>query len=179
MINIPATILILDNIRSCYNVGSIFRTADAAGIGQLILTGITPAPPSSADPRPAHVQAVNGRQIAKTALGAEQTVPFRYAHSALAALAELRQHGQHTAYALEITENAFNIFEVKPQLPAILLLGQEVEGLSRELLAMCDQTITIPMRGRKESLNVAVAAGLAAYWLTGGLNTTPLPPGSA
>lgn len=145
---LPLTV-VLDNVRSLYNVGSIFRTADAVLLAELVLTGFTPRPPR--------------REIAKTALGATETVPWRYVHSPRDAVKALKQEG-HTIAALELTAGSVPLHEFHPpRSPLALVLGNEVTGINEDLLGLCDTAIAIPMHGTKHSLNVAVAFGVAAY----------------
>jgi tRNA G18 (ribose-2'-O)-methylase SpoU len=143
----PVT-LILEDIRSLYNVGSIFRTADAARLQELILCGYTPTPPR--------------KEISKTALGATETVPWRSFPTAAEAVQELRSHGVHV-YALEQTDRSIPLADLtSAHIPIALVLGNEIGGVSAETLAVCDGAIEIPMYGVKHSFNVAVAAGIAA-----------------
>jgi tRNA G18 (ribose-2'-O)-methylase SpoU len=143
----PVT-LILEDIRSMYNVGSIFRTADAARLHELILCGYTPTPPR--------------KEIAKTALGATETVPWRAFPTAAEAVLDLRARGVHV-YALEQTDRSMALTDLTPaQMPIALVLGNEIGGVSAATLAVCDGAIEIPMYGTKHSFNVAVAAGIAA-----------------
>ena len=141
--------LILHNIRSRENVGSIFRTADATGVAKIYLCGITPTPPHE--------------KISKTALGAEIYVPWEYCRQTWHLLARLKKEGVYIM-ALEQT-NAQNIFAkgafVCTKAPFALILGNEVKGLSPQILKYCDKKISIPMYGKKESLNVSVATGIA------------------
>ncbi|MFA6295766.1 MAG: RNA methyltransferase [Patescibacteria group bacterium] len=141
-------ILVLDNVRSRFNVGSIFRTADGAGIDKIYLCGITPAPPHS--------------KIAKVALGAEKFVPFESVKITWRILKKLKESG-YNIVALEQTKKSINYFEYKPKFPVALVLGNEVTGLSKDILKYCDEFIEIPMKGKKESLNVSVACGIVAY----------------
>jgi len=147
-------LLVLDNIRSRENVGSIFRTADAAGVEKIYLCGITPTPPHE--------------KISKTALGAEMYVSWEYCKQTLRLIKKLKIQGIKII-ALEQTTDAQNIFAkgtfVKTKVPFALVLGNEVKGLSLQVLKYCDKKISIPMYGKKESLNVAVAFGIAAYQL--------------
>lgn len=143
-------ILILDNIRSRENVGSILRTADAAGVLKIYLCGMTPVPPHD--------------KISKTALGAENWVPWEYRRNTWQTITELKKRG-FKIYALEQTKNSRNIFKFKPQFPLALVVGNEVKGISPKILKYCDKKISIPMYGKKESLNVSVAAGVALYRL--------------
>ena len=143
-------ILILDNIRSRENVGSIFRTADAAGVSKIYLCGITPIPPHE--------------KISKTALGAETFVSWEYRKQTWRFLLELKnQNSKIKIIGLEQTKESVDIFKFKPKFPLVLVVGNEVNGLSPQILKYCDKKISIPMYGKKESLNVGVAAGIALY----------------
>ena len=146
---IPVSIL-LDNVRSMYNVGSFFRTADAAGCEKLYLCGITGRPPK--------------RAITKTALGAEETVPWEHSADPGALIQKLRQQNYEIA-AVETSVHAVDLFDWQPRFPACILFGHEVDGLRAELLALCDTHVRIPMLGRKHSLNVATAGGVVLYEL--------------
>ena len=146
---IPVSIL-LDNIRSMYNVGSFFRTADAAGCEKLYLCGITGRPPK--------------RAITKTALGAEETVPWEHPAEPCSLVQQLRQQNYEIA-AVETSIHAVDLFDWQPRFPVCILFGHEVDGLRPELLALCDTHVRIPMLGRKHSLNVATAGGVALYEL--------------
>lgn len=141
-------VAVLDDIRSQWNVGAIFRTADGAGWSGLSLAGITPVPPN--------------RIVAKVALGAEGFVPWTYRASVVEAALE-RQRDGYELVALEQTKDAVSIFEFEPARKTALLLGNEVVGASAEALALCARRVQIPMAGRKASLNVAVAFGVAAF----------------
>jgi len=144
--------LILHNIRSSYNVGSIFRTADSANIQEIILCGYTPTPP-----RP---------EIDKTALGATSTVSWQYIQSTADAIAMQKAKGE-TVFALELTTNSINYDEIpKSAFPITIVLGNEISGVDDDLLELCDFAIEIPMYGIKHSLNVAVATGIAIYEAT-------------
>jgi tRNA G18 (ribose-2'-O)-methylase SpoU len=144
---IPVSIL-LDNVRSMYNVGSFFRTADAAGCEKLYLCGITARPPK--------------RAITKTALGSEETVPWEHPVDPGALVQQLRQQNQEIA-AVETSIHAVDLFDWQPRFPVCILFGHEVDGLRPELLALCDTHVRIPMLGRKHSLNVATAGGVVLY----------------
>jgi tRNA G18 (ribose-2'-O)-methylase SpoU len=133
-----------------YNVGAFFRTADAAGIEKLCLCGITAKPPK--------------RAITKTALGAEETVPWEHAWDALPMVKAIRDRG-HEIAAIETTVHAVDLFDWKPRFPVCVVFGHEVEGIRRELSALCDTHVRIPMLGTKHSLNVATAGGIAIYEL--------------
>lgn len=143
-------ILVLDNIRSRNNVGAIFRTADAFRISEIVLCGITPTPPH--------------KDIHKTALGATESVSWRYETSAENAVADLRQSGAH-CYAVEQAEGATFLDKVKPNpnQTAVLVLGNEVQGVSQEVIDVCDTAVEIPQLGTKHSLNVATSAGVVLW----------------
>lgn len=147
--------LLLDNWRSLFNVGSAFRTADGAGVARLHLCGITATPEN---PR-----------LAKTALQAERQVAWDYAPDAVTLAQDLRAQGA-TLWALEMTPDAVSLFDVvlpAQDLPVVLMLGNEVSGVDPGLLTLADATFFVPMVGHKQSLNVAIAASVAAYWLVG------------
>ena len=157
--------LVLHNLRSCHNVGAILRTADAVGVTRVIAVGTTPYPEIPGDTRPAHVIRNNTKLIAKTALGAETTVPVLYEPNIRKSLSELKDNGV-TIAALELAPDATNLFAYqRPAGPLALVLGPEVAGIPTDDLALCDAVLQIPMRGTKESLNVSVAAGIALYSL--------------
>ena len=143
-------VAILENIRSLWNVGSIFRSADAAGVERLLLAGFTGRPPRA--------------EISKTALGAEESVPWEEAPSAAEAVERLRADGRFVI-ALERTASSVPIAEADVRFPCALVLGNEVAGLGPEVLAASDLVCHIPMHGVKGSLNVAVAAGVSFYAL--------------
>ena len=155
----PSIIVIAHNIRSTHNVGAIFRTAEGLGV----CSGYTPYPALPVnDPRLPHLAEKLTRQIHKTALGAEELVPF--ATSTEPPLAALRRAGYVIA-GLEQSPRAVPLphYQAPPKLA--LLLGEEVAGITPELQAACDVLLEIPMAGRKESFNVSVAAGMALYQL--------------
>ncbi len=139
---------VLNDIRSLYNVGSIFRTADGVGVEKIWICGITGFPP---DP-----------QISKTALGAEKEVPWEYRKDACSVLRELKTRGYKIVF-LEQIEDSVPYQNYEPAAPVCLVVGNEVAGVSGELTALCDHAIEIEMAGAKRSLNVAVAFGVAAY----------------
>jgi tRNA G18 (ribose-2'-O)-methylase SpoU len=143
-------VIVLDNIRSMYNVGAFFRTADAAGAERLVLCGITAHPPQPA--------------VAKTALGAERSVAWEYHVDTLVALRIYRARGYQLA-AVETAEPALDLFAWEPRWPVCVVFGNEVDGLSEGVLAVCDERVRIPMFGAKSSLNVATAGGVVAYEL--------------
>jgi tRNA G18 (ribose-2'-O)-methylase SpoU len=148
--------LILHNIRSVHNVGSIFRTADAAGISKIVLSGYTPGP----------VDRFNQarKDFAKVSLGAEKTIPWSQTRTLAQAIGHLKEENYFVA-AVEQDKNSTPLFDFKApkDKPLALVLGNEVRGISKQGLALCDAIVEIPMRGKKESLNVSVAAGIAMY----------------
>jgi len=142
--------LICENIRSLWNVGSIFRSADGAGITKIFLCGYTGRPP-----RP---------EITKTALGAEQVVPWEGMEDPLKAIVLLQKKGV-PVYAVEQTTHSVSLWEAPLSLPLGLVVGNEVHGVSQPVVAACDGAIEIPLFGIKESLNVAVACGIVLFEL--------------
>ena len=146
---IPVTVL-LDNVRSMYNTGAFFRTADAAGVEKLLLTGITSFPPQHA--------------ITKTALGAEETVAWEHAWDPLPLVRGLRAR-EYEIVAIETSPHAVDIFDWQPRFPVCVVFGHETDGIRPELLALCDTHVRIPMLGIKHSLNVATAGGVMLYEL--------------
>ncbi|PIU45034.1 MAG: RNA methyltransferase [Ignavibacteriales bacterium CG07_land_8_20_14_0_80_59_12] len=144
-------IAVVDSVRSLYNVGSIFRTSDGARVERLILTGFTPHPP-----RP---------EIEKTALGATQTVPWEYSRDPVPPIEALLARGV-TVCALEITDASIPYTEMpRSAFPLALVVGNEISGISKEILNLASLAIEIPMAGMKQSLNVAVAYGIALFEL--------------
>ena len=146
---LPVSVL-LDDVRSLYNVGAFFRTAEAAGVEKLYLCGITGRPPK--------------RAIAKTALGAEESVAWEHAWDARETLAALRERGYEIA-AIETSVHAVDLFDWRPRFPVCLVFGHEVEGIREEISSFSDTHVRIPMLGAKHSLNVATAGGVAIYEL--------------
>ncbi len=148
-LRLPVSIL-LDNVRSMYNVGSFFRTADGAGIERLLLSGITARPPKSA--------------ISKTALGADERVAWQSVDDVIATVTNLRSQGYEIA-AIETSDRAVDIFDWQPRFPVCVLFGHEVDGLSAALLNACDTHVRLPMLGLKHSLNVSCAGAIVMYEL--------------
>ena len=145
---LPRFVLILPDIRSCHNVGAMFRTADACGVEKIWLCGYTPVPP-----RP---------QIDKVALGAETWVPWEQANDVVVVVQKLKLAG-YMIVALEKNADSVAVGDLELQTPVALIVGNEVTGVGVELLALADVVAHIPMYGRKESLNVSVAAGIGMY----------------
>jgi 23S rRNA (guanosine2251-2'-O)-methyltransferase len=164
-------IVIAHNIRSTHNVGAILRTCDGFGVDRLYATGYTPYPIITSDQRLPHVRDKITRQIAKTALGAEQSVAVEYAEDPGEIIQRLKQSG-YTIAALEQSGSSINLASYKPPQNLALLLGEEVHGITPELLVLCDVTLEIPMHGHKESFNVSVATGIALYALSTSVRQT-------
>jgi 23S rRNA (guanosine2251-2'-O)-methyltransferase len=141
-------VVICHNIRSAYNIGSVFRTADGAGAAKVYLTGYTPAPPHPG--------------IFKTALGAEKDIAWEKVSKLDSVIKKLKKDKYEIA-ALEQNKKSVLLDSFKPKKNIALILGNEVRGLSKNTLAKCDRVVEIPMHGKKESLNVSVAFGIAAY----------------
>ena len=163
-------ILMLDNVRSRYNVGAILRTAEGFGVGRVVFTGVTPSPCGKPGQLP-HLVEREKAAIHKTALGAEEMVDCEYVADARQFLREMRQN----SYKIVGLENniaderllRLGEFDAREKLGEriVLILGEEVEGISPSLYDEIDYFLEIPMRGRKESFNVSVAAGIAIYAL--------------
>ncbi|MFZ1301250.1 MAG: TrmH family RNA methyltransferase [Candidatus Microsaccharimonas sp.] len=159
----PDIIVIAHNIRSTHNVGAIFRTSEGFGVSKIILSGYTPHPAVPNDTRLPHIVEKLTKQISKTALDAETIVPFEYLETP--PLETLKADG-YRIVALEQAPTSIPMAEYGAPEKVALLLGEEVEGITPELLAECQDIIEIPMVGKKESFNVSVATGIALYALT-------------
>jgi tRNA G18 (ribose-2'-O)-methylase SpoU len=157
-------VLVVHNVRSAHNVGSILRSADGFGAEAVYLTGYTPYPHSKDDERLPHIAKRVSAQIAKTALGADSSVKWRYERDISNLLSRLKKQGFLIA-ALERTANSGNLTVFNPPRPVALIAGSEVGGLDDGALNAADVTVAIPMLGAKESFNVAVAAAVALYHL--------------
>jgi tRNA G18 (ribose-2'-O)-methylase SpoU len=140
--------VVCDNIRSLENIGSIFRTADALGVSKIYLCGISGKPPH--------------HKISKTALGAEETVPFEYCRQTSRLIDKLKKD-KINIIALEQSKSAIPYTRFKPIFPLALVVGNEVKEISKKILKKADKIIYLPMSGQKESLNVSVAFGVAGY----------------
>lgn len=145
-------IVVLDNIRSMHNVGSVFRSADAFLIQAIYLCGYTPRPPH--------------RDIHKTALGATETVEWKYFPAAVEAVRSLKEQG-YGVFAIEQVENSLSLQEFAMQYsgPLAFVFGNEVSGVGEEVLALCEGSVEIPQWGMKHSLNISVAAGIVLWEL--------------
>lgn len=140
--------VVCDNLRSLYNVGSIFRTSDALGVEKIYLCGITGTPQQLG--------------VIKVALGAEKSVPWEHCQNAWQLVDRLKKQ-RINIVSLELTDESKNVKFFKPRFPLALIVGNEIKGVSPSLLKRSDTIIHIPMKGIKESLNVAVAFGIAVY----------------
>ncbi len=146
--------VLLHNIRSTHNVGSIFRTADAAGAGKIFLSGYTPTPLDKfGRPR---------KDIAKVSLGAEKTLDWEYAKNAKKIIEKLKKE-KFQIVALEQSQNSVDYKKVKIKFPVLFVVGNEVGGIEKNILSLCDTVAEIPMHGKKESLNVSVAFGVGIF----------------
>ncbi len=143
-------VVVLDNLRSAYNVGAFFRTADCAGVERLYLVGITSTPPH--------------RGVAKTALGAEESVLWEYCPDPLPLVQRLREAGYQIA-VIETSPKAIDLFDWQPRFPVCLVFGNELTGVQPALLEFSDVQVRIPMFGIKSSLNVATAGAIVIYEL--------------
>ena len=145
-------VVVLENVRSMHNVGSVFRTSDAFRIEKICLCGYTPRPPH--------------RDINKTALGATETVEWAGHEDGLSAVAQLKEQG-YSVYAVEQVHNSISLesFNYKPGEKIAVVFGNEAEGVSEELIAACDGCIEIPQFGSKHSFNISVAAGIVLWEL--------------
>ena len=150
---------LLDNIRSLYNVGSMFRSADGARCAKLFLTGYTPSPPR--------------KEIDKTALGATESVPWQYIQSPLEAVKIIKQMGIRIC-VLEHTTQSRPYYELnKLEFPLCIVVGNEITGISHEIIENADMALEIPMYGMKQSLNAAVAFGIAVFGCVATLKSKP------
>ena len=145
-----SVVIVLDNIRSMNNIGSAFRTADAFLVEKIILTGITATPPH--------------REINKTALGATESVPWEYINHPHQAIANLKKDGYHIL-AIEQAQNStmLNLFEAKPKSKYALVFGNEVNGVSEEVMKNINGCLEIPQKGSKHSLNISVSIGIVLW----------------
>jgi 23S rRNA (guanosine2251-2'-O)-methyltransferase len=146
----PRIYVVVENVRSLFNVGAIFRSADGAGASGVILTGFTGAPPR--------------REISRVALGAEESIPWVAYPTTEDAILDLRRH-EISVIALESTDESIDYLKAPVTFPVAVVVGHEVEGVMPATLEACDFAIHLPMYGTKISLNVSVAAGIALYGL--------------
>lgn len=147
-------VVILDNIRSVYNVGSIFRTSDALAVDKIFLCGCTPTPTD----RFGRAR----KDLAKVALGAEKDIAWEYCRDTKQIIKKLKKEG-FQIIAVEQDKKSTDFKKIKPKYPAAIVMGNEVEGIDKKILDLCDVIVEIPMKGKKESLNVSVSFGIAGY----------------
>ncbi len=157
-LNLPQTILILNDIRSIINVGAIFRTADAVGINQIILSGVSPAPID-------RFGRVRG-DFAKASLGSEHSVPWEQVEDIIKSIKDFKKQG-YTIIAIEQAKNSvhFKKYSQIVDQKVVIIPGNEVDGVPSPILKLADVILELPMRGIKESLNVSVATGIILYHL--------------
>lgn len=150
-------IVVLDNIRSCNNIGSVFRTSDALLIEKIYLCGITATPPN--------------KEIHKTALDAEKSVDWKYFEKTENAVSELKERG-YAVYAIEQVENSIMLPDFNPvkSEKTAIIFGNEVKGVQQKIVNMCDGSIEIPQFGTKHSFNVSVSAGITLWHIFTKLN---------
>lgn len=143
-------VVVLDNIRSCNNIGSVFRTSDALLIEAIHLCGITATPPN--------------KEIHKTALDAEKSVPWEYFEKTEDSIAKLKADG-YQIFAIEQVENSIMLpdFKVEGSSKLALVFGNEVKGVQQQIVNLCDGTIEIPQFGMKHSFNISVSAGIVLW----------------
>jgi 23S rRNA (guanosine2251-2'-O)-methyltransferase len=155
-------VLIVHNLRSCHNVGSLLRTAEGLGVSMLYLSGYTPFPALIDDPRLPHEAEKTTKQIRKTALGAELTQQWQHTTDIMQLITTLKGLG-YTVAGVEQAKDSIALPEFTPPQKIALIVGREVEGLEFEVIAQCDKLLEIPMYGQKESFNVVQAAAMAIY----------------
>jgi len=161
-------VVIAHNLRSTHNVGSLLRTAEGLGVEKVILSGYTPYPIAADDERLLHLAKKIDKDIRKTALGAENLIPWEHQADIQETIQDLKRAG-FTIVALEQTPDSIPLSEfaknTPPEQAIALILGREVEGVEPEVLKLCDKAVEIPMQGLKESFNVVQAAAIAMYSL--------------
>lgn len=150
--------VLLHNIRSTHNVGSIFRTSDALGVTKIYLSGYTPTPTDKFN-RPR-------KDVNKVSLGAEKTIPWEYIEDPKKIIKKLKKEG-FVIIGLEQSETSVDYKKVKPKSSFLFIVGNEVDGIEKKILSLCDIVAEIPMKGEKESLNVSVAFGTALFRILG------------
>lgn len=158
VVKMPVTV-VLDNIRSCHNIGSVFRTSDALLVEKIYLCGISSTPPD--------------KEIRKTALGAENTVPWEYFASTAEAVVDLKAKG-YTLIAIEQVENSISLKDYFPpqNTRLALVFGNEVKGVQQEIINKCDLAIEIPQFGTKHSFNISVSVGIVLWDLFNKIGAT-------
>jgi 23S rRNA (guanosine2251-2'-O)-methyltransferase len=160
----PELVLIIHNVRSSYNVGSLLRTAEGLGVERIILSGFTPYPYRQPDNRLPHIAKKTHNQIHKTALGAEEFLNWRRTDTVFTEIKNLKKTG-FVVIALEQTKYSISLSTYKPPRKIALIVGNEIEGLDHKLLKLAEVSLEIPMEGYKESFNVSIAAAIALFYL--------------
>ena len=150
------------NIRSAHNIGSLFRTCEGLGVGELFICGYSPYPQQQNDVRLPHIAQKASKEIHKTALGAETYLPWHYSSSVTDTINNLKKSG-YTVVCLEQDKNSQPLESFQPKDSVALLLGNEVEGIESAILNKADTVVEVPMHGKKESFNVVIAGALAIY----------------
>lgn len=143
--------MVLDNVRSAYNVGSIFRTAEAYKVEKIFLTGYTPTPLN--------------KKVIKTSLGSEKNVSWQHISYGLNCIKKLKKEKVRIVCLENSVKGAVSIFNFQPKFPLAVIVGNEVKGVRKNLLNMADEVVYIPMYGKKESFNVAVASGIFLFYI--------------
>ncbi|HMS23444.1 MAG TPA: RNA methyltransferase [Candidatus Saccharibacteria bacterium] len=155
-------VVIVNNIRSTHNVGSIIRTAEGFGVSHVYFTGYTPYPTSKNDQRLPHISSKLNTQISKTALGADKTLPWSY-HSDLVNLVNELRSESYEIIALEQNTGSISVEEYLPPKKVAIIIGNEVAGVDKSIIEKCDKILEIPMFGKKESFNVVQATAVILY----------------
>ncbi len=150
--------VLLHDIRSTHNVGSVFRTADTLGVTKIYISGYTPTPLDKFER--------SRKDIAKVALGAEKTIPWEKIGDVITLVKKLKKDG-YQVVGIEQAKNSVDYKKVKTTKPVLFIVGNEVDGMEKNILRLCDVVAEIPMRGEKESLNVSVAFGVALFRMLG------------
>jgi len=159
----PRLILVLHDIRSTHNVGSLLRTANGLGVNKVIFSGYTPYPVKDDDERLPHLALKITNQIHKTALGAEKTTNWEQTHDSIKEVIMRLKKSGYTVCAIEQASHSTPLAEFVPNKKVALILGNELSGIDKTTLKLCEHTLEIPMIGEKESYNVAIAGAMALY----------------
>jgi len=155
-------IIVINDIRSTHNVGAILRTAEGMGVNKILISGYSPYPELQNDSRLPHIYNKLTSRISKTSLGAEKMLDIDYSEDIIAKLKKLANQ-DYEIVSLEQSDNSIKIMEYTPKDKVVLILGNELDGVAKEILEISDKVIEIPMLGKKESYNVASSAAIALY----------------
>lgn len=158
----PSLIFILHDLRSAHNVGSIFRSADGIGVAKIYCVGYTPIPARSGR----QYLTTAEKELKKTALGAETWIPWESRKNISILLSKLKKEGFQIV-GLEINQKSIDYQDFKPAGKVALIVGNEIDGIPKKILDLCDAIVSIPMQGKKESLNVSVAGAIAGFHIRG------------